>query len=57
MVSEVYHEEVYPEVPFLFPYGDSVLFLCPTLQTRQKHLSLVQSEILKGAAVCSTIQV
>ena len=42
MLSEVYHEEVYPEVPFLIPYGDSVLFLCPTLQTRQRHLSLVQ---------------
>ena len=36
MVSEVYYEEVYPEVPFLIPDGDSVLFLCPTLQTRQK---------------------
>ena len=48
MVSEVYHEEVYPEVPFLIPYGDSVLFLCPTLQTRQKHLSLVQWKFKRG---------
>ena len=42
MVSEVYYEEVYNEVTFLIPDGDSVLFLCSTFQTRQKHLSLVQ---------------
>ena len=52
MVSEVYHEEVYPEVPFLIPYGDSVLFLCPTPTSFSSSM-----EILKGAAVCSTIQV
>ena len=48
MVSEDFYEEVYPEVPFLIPDGDSVLFLCPTLQTRQKHLSLVQWKFKRG---------
>ena len=48
MVSEVYYEEVYPEVSLLIPHGDSVLFLCLTLQTRQKHLSLFQWKFHRG---------
>ena len=57
MVSEVYYEEVYPEVSLLIPHGDSVLFLCLTLQTRQKTSFSFSMEISKGVAVCRTTQV
>ena len=47
-VGEVYYEEVYYKVPSLIPHGDSKFFLCPTLLTTQKHLSLVQWKFKRG---------
>ena len=41
MVSEDFYEEVYNEVTFSIPHGDSEFFPFPTLLTR-KNLSLVQ---------------
>ena len=47
-VGEVYYEEVYYKVPSLIPHRDSKFFLCPTLLTTQKHLSLVQWKFKRG---------
>ena len=48
IVSEVYYEEVYYEVPTSIPHRDSKFFLCATLLTTQKHLSLVQWKFKRG---------
>ena len=48
IVSEVYYEEVYYEVPTSIPRRDSKFFLCATLLTTQKHLSLVQWKFKRG---------